>query len=309
MTRTVLVTGAAGFVGAHLLAHLRSTGAAGIIGFDRRAPTITSWDGFVTGDMTGRDQVSRLLRDFRPDEIYHLAAIIRGSESDLEAVNIRGTRNLLEATARHCPEAALIVVGSAAEYGRAAACGRPLTEDDRCEPIDGYGRSKYAAVLETLAAAQAGLRANVVRPFNLVGAGVPDSFVVGAVISRLSALAADGGGELRMGNVDSLRDFVDVGDVVEGMVRVARSGLAGRLLNLCSGQTRSVRDLVTQLARIADLDVEVVQDRALVRADDIPISVGSHAAATAAVGFRPTTPLSDSLRNAWVAANGGTAPA
>lgn len=298
-TRTILVTGAAGFVSSHLLARLRSTGAARIAGFDRRIPASGAWDAFVNGDVTSRDSVLQLVRDVRPDEVYHLAGVTRGSDAKLKDVNVRGTRYLLEAIANHSPEATFIAVGSAAEYGRTAILHCPLTEKNRCEPVGGYGRTKHAATLETLAAASAGLRANVVRPFNLVGAGVPQSLVAGAIVSRLSDLANSGGRRLVMGNVDSLRDFLDVGDAVAGMVSLARSGLVGQVFNLCTGIPRSIRDLVLHFADIAGVDVEIVTDTTLATTEDIKISVGSHAAASAAFGFWPATPFSDSLKAAW----------
>lgn len=299
MTRAVLVTGAAGFVGSHLVAQLRSQGAVRITAFDRRVPGIGPWDAFTGGDVTSREDVFRVVRDFRPDEVYHLAGTNRGSEAELKTVNVVGTRHMLEAVAAYSPGATFVAVGSAAEYGRTAAVCSPLTEQDRCEPTGSYGRAKHAATLETLAAAATGLRANVVRPFNLVGAGVPESLVVGAIVSRIRVLADGGGRRLRMGNVDSLRDFLDVGDAVRGMVALARSGLAGQVFNLCSGIARPVREIVVELSRIANVDVEIVYDPTLVGPTDTEISVGSHAAATAAFGFQPDTPLRDSLRAAW----------
>ncbi len=308
MNRAVLITGATGFVGSHLLRKLRAERDSRITGFGRQAPSHGLWDAFVCGDVTDREAVSRAVRESRPDEVYHLAGITRGTDAELEAVNLTGTRHLVEAVAAHRPGATLTVVGSAAEYGTTAAVRSPLAESDRCEPADGYGRTKHAAVLETLAAAQAGLRANVVRPFNLVGAGVPDSLVAGATVSRLRDCVTTGTGVVRMGNVESVRDFLDVGDAVDGMVALARSGLTGRVFNLCSGRPCSIRELVDTLVRIAHADVRIVTDDVRPTAADVPISVGSHCAATHAFGFRPATPLTDSLRAAWAGRHHGAVP-
>ncbi len=308
MTRTVLVTGAAGFVGSHLLARLRSIGDVQITGFGRRQPCFGPWDSFVRGDMTRREEVQRLVGDTRPDEIYHLAGVARGTDAELEAVNLVGTSYLLEAVASLRPGAALIVMGSAAEYGRTAASGRALTEEDRCEPVNAYGRSKHAATLATLAAAEAGIRANVVRPFNLVGAGIPESLVIGAVVSRLRAMANGRERSLRLGSIHSQRDFLDVGDAVDAMVTLARSGLAGRVFNLCTGIPCSIAALVEKLCLITEMDVTIVQDPALFAPEDAPFSVGSPAAATAALGFRSTTALEVSLRAAWAGRHPGPVP-
>lgn len=304
MTRRILVTGAGGFSAGHLARRLRGAGDASLIGFDRAMPPSAAgdWDEVLHGDVLDPAALRDAVRRAAPAEVYHLAGLARGTDEDLHAVNVEGTLNVVAAVADHARNAAVLLVGSAAEYGRAALRELPLHEALPCEPADGYGRTKHEAVLRGLEeGASRGLRVTVARPFNIVGAGVPATLVVGAIVQRLRALEGTGGSTLMMGNLDTARDFVAVEDVVDGYVSLMRAEGWGEIVNLCSGEPCTVRSLVETLIRAAGIDVTVEVDPALVRPSDIPVSYGSFARAGQLWGYHPTIPLAQSLRSAWEA--------
>jgi GDP-4-dehydro-6-deoxy-D-mannose reductase len=104
---------------------------------------------------------------------------------------------------------------------------------------------------------------------------------------------------VRIGNLDTQRDFVAVEDAVEAYLRLIRCDCWGEVFNVCSGQPRSIRSLVEQLLGFSKRPVRLLVDPALVRPADVPVAYGSWEKAHRAAGFAPATRLEDALRSAW----------
>jgi GDP-4-dehydro-6-deoxy-D-mannose reductase len=248
----------------------------------------------------------RITATVRPDEVYHLAGLTSGEVGDLYRVNILGTVHLLEAVRTTVPQAAVLVVGSAAEYGPAPPTDMPLNEQQPCRPEGPYGISKYAATLTALCAVrQHGLRVVVVRPFNLVGVGISPNLVVGAVLKRVQEALRNSPQKdctelvIAVGNLDTARDFLPVGDAVDAYVRLLRAGCWGEVFNVCSGQPRTVRSVLEELLSFSPRPVRLQVEPGLVRPSDVPLVYGSYEKAAVKVGFRPTGSLREALRTTW----------
>jgi GDP-4-dehydro-6-deoxy-D-mannose reductase len=298
----VTVTGAAGFAGRHLVAHLRDCGDE-VTTIDRHGPQPV--------DVTDAEAVRHAIAAARPEVVYHLAAWshVGASWDDPAAafrVNAEGTLNVLRACAA-AAVARVLVVGSAEEYGRAD--GVPLDEDAPLRPLTPYGAGKVAAdVLALQAHLGDGLATVRVRPFTHTGPGQSPRFVVPALAQRIAAAEREGPDTVPVGNLDPIRDLTDVRDVVRAYRLAALDGAPGEVYNVCSGRGVPVAEVAERLLALARRPLRLVTDPALVRPVDVPYLVGSPARLRAATGWAPEIPLertlADVLNEARAAAAG-----
>ena len=292
-----LLTGARGFCARHLAARLHACGHT-VAGIDLGSEGPRWVDEYAEADMTRSSDVTGAVRRFHPDAIFHLAGLSRGAEADIFRVNVDGTLHLLDAVVSEVPDARVLLVGSAAEYGPVHDSELPVVETHDCRPVSPYGASKHQAVLAGLEMASRGFKVVVARPFNIIGSGMSDELVVGALVSRIRA-AAGSAGTVRIGNLDAARDFVAVEDVAGAYIRMIDGGFWGEVFNICSGVAHTIREIAERLCGMAAFPVTLQVDPALVRPGDVPVMVGSAAKAETAFGFQPRVTLDESLLAAW----------
>ena len=301
----VLITGAAGFVGLHLLRALDGM-AAGI------AVSATSMEGVEDPtfgtievlDVTDAAAVNAAIVDHQPTHVLHLAglAAVRSAAFDPAAawaVHVQGTLNIAQAVMAHAPHCWMINVGSGLIYGDSAKSGQALSETTVLSPVDDYGVTKAAADLALGALARRGLRVIRLRPFNHTGAGQTEAFAIPAFAMQIARIEA--GLEvpvLRVGNLDAERDFLDVRDVVKAYVLAvlrANDLESGIILNIASGVPRRIGDLLERLLSLSRARITVEQDPARLRPSDIPRIVGDATLAHSKLGWRPECTLDDML--------------
>jgi GDP-4-dehydro-6-deoxy-D-mannose reductase len=308
---SLLVTGAAGFAGSHLVERLATSGVSLTAWAHRTPPRLT--DGAVTWqavDVLDREGVDRAVSAVRPTIVYHCAGVAQSGSawSRIGAtfeVNVRGTSNLLAAVARHAPEARVIVTSSALVYKHAA---EPLREDSPLGPAGPYAVSKLAQDRLASRAADRGVDVVVARPFNHIGPRQAADFVASSV-ARQVALIERGAMPpiLQVGNLSAQRDFTDVRDVVRAYVGMAERAARGDCFNVCSGRAVPIQDLVHGLVRRSRVPIEVVVDPARLHPVDVPIVVGSADKLQHAIGWTPEISFDrtlDDLLN-WWRANAG----
>jgi GDP-4-dehydro-6-deoxy-D-mannose reductase len=292
------VTGSAGFVGRHLVPHLRDLGDE-VVTVDRT--------GEPPVDVTDTHRVRDVLRAARPDAVYHLAALSHVGESwgapeSVFRVNAAGTLSVLRACADAGVERVL-VVGSADEYGVVDPGEMPITEEAAVRPITPYGASKAAAdVLALQTFLGDGLGTLRVRAFNHTGPGQRSTMVVPGLAARIAAAERDGTRQISIGNLDVVRDMTDVRDVVRAYRLLVERGTPGDAYNVCSGRGVSVRDVAEAMLALSDTSLELVVDPDLVRPVDVPRLVGSPAKLRAATGWEPAIPLERTLADVLDAA-------
>ncbi len=286
----VLVTGASGFVGRHLVAHLVEQGDD-VVGSDR-----------VTGgpDITDATGIREFLEASRPDAVYHLAgwSDVGGSWSAPQAAfraNAEGTLNVLQASIAASVQRVLIV-SSADVYGVVAEDQLPLTEDAPLRPVSPYAASKVAADFLALQAFL-GRRLGVVRvrAFNHLGPGQSENFVAPALACRIARNERDGLDEVRVGNLAARRDFTDVRDVVRAYRLLVERGEVGEVYNVSSGHDVAVVDLAHQLIGMAARPMALVHDPALERPVEVPVLRGDNSRLRGATGWAPAIPLARTL--------------
>ena len=291
MALRVLVTGATGFVGPHLIAAL----SAGIRGAEIRAAAC---------DVTHPDTVTEEVRSFRPDRCIHLAAVSAVPEASRDPhaawrVNLHGTLNLADAIRSEAPECTLIFASSAEAYGTSFRSGRALDETAALAPANTYAATKAAADLALGAAAASGLRVVRLRPFNHTGAGQSDQFVVPAFARQIALIEAGAQPPtLSVGNLESARDFLDVADVCAAYVACCERAdelPTGTVLNVASGVARRIGDVLADLLRLASADVEVTRDPTRMRPSDTPLATGDASLARKLLGWQPAAAWGDTL--------------
>lgn len=285
------ITGARGFVGRHLAAHLQSVGDA-VLRLDVQ--------GDQPVDVTDFDALLERLQLTAPEVLYHLAARTHVGESwrDEEAVqrvNVDGTANVLRA----CVESGVsrvIVVGSAEQYGPVEDTSRPIPETAPLHPVSPYATSKARAEALALAASEEGeIDVVCVRAFNHTGPGQSPQFLVPGLAARIARAERSDDRNVAVGNLEPVRDYTDVRDVVRAYRLLAERGRSGTVYNVCSGHGTSVADIADGLRAHARSSVQFVVDPDLLRASDIPALVGDPARLLDATGWRPRIPLEQTL--------------
>ena len=294
----VLLTGGNGFVGRRLQTELQDAGHA------------VSAPGHHELDVTDPASVSEALA-WEPDALVHLAAVAFAPDAETDParalhVNVGGTLLLMEAIGRLPRPPLVLVVGSADVYAVPGSAGVMLSEESPLGVRGSYGLTKVgqeAVAME--AAARGGWPLIVVRTFNHTGPGQRRQFVVPALAERVLA-ARDGRAEvIPVGNLDVRRDLLHVDDVVVAYRLLLESLDAGRVkrggvvLNVASGRTVSIRDVVGGLQTRAGTDVPLAVDAKFVRANDPPEIRGDAGRLRALTGWQPKRDLDAVLDDVW----------
>lgn len=305
--KRALVTGAGGFAGSHLVDLLVAEGHE-VIG------TLSPHDGVENlkhhgrrisrrrCDITNPAAVTRLLKDIRPQWVFHLAAFASvgrsfGAERLTYEVNLLGSLNILEAAAAAKRLQKLIVIGSADSYGTFSPRAKLLKESQPFNPISPYGISK--AALERMArqhAAQRGTPVVIARPFNHTGPRQSETFALPSFCRQIAEI--DRGrapATLQVGDLSVRRDMSDVRDIVRGYLACAERGAIGEAYHLCSERAISLRRMLDMLLRSAQRRISVKVDRSRLRTADIPVLRGSAARARRELGYRPRFTLAQTL--------------
>jgi GDP-4-dehydro-6-deoxy-D-mannose reductase len=303
VTRRALITGGQGFVAQWAIRAMLARGwgvtAAGIS--HGAEPTILSAEerravDWVAMDVTEGEQIAVAIERAAPDLVLHLAAISHVPDAKRNParafeVNAVGTVRLLAQLARRRREGigdpVVVVVGSSEQYGRHDADEMPLDERAEQRPLTLYASSKVAQEVVAVQTFRGdGLRVICTRSFNHSGAGQAQSFVLPSLVTRALAVAREGG-QLTLGNGETVRDFLHVDDVVDAYLSLADRGTPGEVYNVCSGEGVSIRALAESVLQRIGVPADISSDPALTRPVDVPVQIGSNAKLRGATGWTP----------------------
>lgn len=303
----VLVFGATGFAGIHLVNALTLAGHT-VCAVEHRSPP-TGVNALVERarcDIRDADGVAALLAAFEPDAIVNLAGLAsppaaHREPADAFEVNVLGPVHLLEAVARSERSPRILIVSSSEVYGRVAPEEFPLTEEARLAPAGIYGASKASVDGMTRAfVAAKGVDAICVRPFNHTGPGQGADFVCADFATQLAEISLQRREALlEVGNLDVTRDFTDVRDIALGYVALLEKGRSGEVYNLCSGRAVLLRGMVDELCAIAGVSPEIRTVPERWRPADVPAYWGSAAKAEADLGWKPAIPWRRTLEDLY----------
>ncbi|MHB1557594.1 MAG: GDP-mannose 4,6-dehydratase [Isosphaeraceae bacterium] len=305
-----LVTGAAGFIGSHLVEFLAASGHE-VTGLGRAwTPALDEAGGgfaftFAAADLCDRRAVGALLDATRPEVVFHLAAQSYPGVSWKEPgrtfeVNVLGTIGLFEALLERKRAPRVVMPGSSSEYAPSRD-GRPIGEDDPLAASSPYAVSKLAQdELGRLYHAYHGLAVIRCRPFFLIGPrkeGDAASDFARGVVAIECGLADS----LPVGNLDVVRDLLDVRDGVEALWTLAQRGRPGEVYNICSGTGHSLREVLSIYQGLARTEVRERIDPARIRPIEEMVKIGDPAR-LAALGWSPRRPIRRTLEeilNYW----------
>jgi len=278
MSKKVLITGASGFVGRHLIDRLLLGDyeiVAAVFGgeIDDAGGRVTS----IALDLTSAASIDQVVEATKPDYVFHLAALSSPAASfsdDNKTVvnNIVAQANLLTALVTHAPSARVLVVGSAEEYGKVAVENLPISESCPLRPMSPYAVSKITQDFMGLQYfLSTGLHVIRVRPFNHVGEYQTEQFVLPAFAKQV-ALIEMGKQEpiIKVGNLEATRDFSDVKDMVKAYELILLHGEPGEVYNLGSGNETPISRLLDILLSLSTTSIQVEQDPSRMQGSDVP---------------------------------------
>ena len=278
--KTVLITGLNGFTGHYVQAELLAQGY-GVVG--------------LTSDLTAPDDVASEIAQVQPDAVIHLAGIAfvgHGNANAFYEVNLIGTRNLLEALAQYAPKVQSILLASSANiYGNRTE--GILNEDAIPDPANDYAVSKLA--MEQMAHLWVDrLPLFIVRPFNYTGIGQEENFLIPKIVAHFK----DEKSVIELGNLDVWREFGDVRAVADIYTRLVKHCPAGETLNICTGQSHSLREVIAMCEKITGHSIEIKVNPLFVRANEVRELTGDNSHLRGHIGDWEIPHLEDTL--AWM---------
>ena len=299
MTGPILVTGAAGFAGSHLVDLLGGSGADVIAwhrpgGSPAQPRAGVRWDAV---DLLDQAQVRTAIDRARPDAVYHCAGAAHvgrawDSTASTLATNVRGTHHVLRALELSGSRARVFVPSSALVYD---ASNEPLTEDHPLLPSNPYGVSKLAQEMLAVKSNPA-LAVTIARPFNHFGPRQDPYFVASGFARRIADIErGQWAPEISVGNLDARRDLMDVRDTVRAYQLILERGQPGRPYNVCSGHAITIRELLDRLIERARVPVNVKVDPARYRPNDTPLLLGDASRVRDELGWRAEIPIERTL--------------
>lgn len=306
LTQPLLITGAEGFVGSHLVEYfqargytnLHGTAFRSIDGLKQKLGEDKAWQ----IDLENDEAVQEMVGKIKPAAIIHLAARPSVNESYDNAWLVLKTNAhlqlvMLEALRHQAPQARLLSIGSAQEYGMIAPeyLGKPLNEHTPFNPTNAYAVSKLTA--EHLAQAyhlSYGLDVIHVRPFNQIGPGQLPEFAVPSFAQQIVRIERGEQTSLKVGNLSAIRDFTDVRDAASAYELLLQDGVSGEPYNLGSGQGVSMQAVLDGLLELTSAEVKVEVDPSRLRPADIPHFVADNSKIKE-LGWEPKNSLKQTL--------------
>ena len=289
-----LIIGLGSFVGRYLAEHLQQCGddVHGSV-HQQRPDSPFPCHQLDVGDAAA---VQALVAQLKPEHIYHLAGITRPALGDNMAfyrVNMLGSLHVLEAAqAQGCR---LLLVSSAYVYGRADSA---LRETMPLAPVNAYGASKAAADIAAISYALSGLEVIRVRPFNHSGPGQSPDFVLPSLVTQVARIeAGQAPPQLKLGNLESVRDFSDVRDVVRAYRLLMAHGQSGEAYNVASGRGVSIRQLAEMVMAASRLPLRLEVEASRQRPQDIPYLLGDIHKLQQATGWQQDYRLEQTLED------------
>jgi nucleoside-diphosphate-sugar epimerase len=256
-----LVTGASGFVGRNLVAHLRRSNVDTFATSRFMRQSIAGEIWLHLSDATNGEEVHKLIVATAPDVIFHLAGVSSApTPMEVYATNAVFAAHLFDACGALSFRPVVVVAGSAAEYGPVDGVSSSVSEEIAARPNTLYGISKLAQTHHSMAAAAQGLPVVVARLFNPIGPGMPTSLALGSFAQQIASFD-ETGGLLRTGDLNVERDFIDVSEVARILSALAQTtGAYGQILNVCTGFGWNLGELTERLVRLSNTPVRVEQD-------------------------------------------------
>ena len=297
--KKILVTGANGFVGQHLVKELADNGMevvgiGGQIGSTSKSPYVSE---YMVIDLNDLEEVKKI--DFRDiDGVIHLAglaAVGPSFDKPMEYINanIGIQTNMFEVALEQDAKPKFLIISSGSLYDPRAPL--PLTEESKVIPSSPYAVSKIGQEQMAGYYVGRGFSCIIARPFNHIGPGQNPGFLVPDVAQQIIACEKSEANSVLVGNLDAKRDYTDVRDIARAYRLLLEKGVAGETYNICSGKAVSGHDVVAGLLSAASSEIQTTQDPERMRPSDTPEVYGDNHKSTEATGWHPSIPLDQTL--------------
>lgn len=292
----ILVTGANGFVGHHLVKELNQTGheVIAIGGRHGNEELGFSFKGkYLTLDLLNKDEVGQV--DFSDVAgVVHLAGLAAVGPSfddplGYVSANVGMEINLIEAALAQQAKPRFVIISSGALYSPKAPL--PLTEKSAVVPSSPYAVSKVGQEQMALYYNLRGIECIIARPFNHIGPGQNFGFIVPELTKQVLDFEQGKATAVKVGNLDAQRDYTDVRDIVRSYRLLLEKGKAGEIYNICSGRALSGHQILDYILKEVGVKAPIEQDPAKMRPSDSPVLYGSHEKLTKDTGWQPEIPI------------------
>jgi len=297
----ILITGGTGFAGTHLVEYLISQKERNIhvtshSGRDNFLAELIPKENIHKLDLSNQKEVEDLIKNLQPDHVYHLASIstVENSFEKMREImqnNIDLQINFLDAIKKFSKESKVLVITSAEQYKKSE---EKLSESSAIEPNNPYAVSKATQDMLAYVYSVLGLKIIRARPFNHIGERQKTNFAVPAFASQIAKIEKNQQDILKVGNLEAIRDFTDVKDMVRAYHLLMTKGEIGEVYNIGSGFGIKVKDVLEKLTRMAKVKIQVVEDPARMRPVDNHFIVADNSKIVA-LGWHPAIPIDQTL--------------
>ena len=307
--KRILITGVTGFAGSWLAEKLLERSKIELFGLKRENSSLENMEHLkdkmtlLNGDILKMDSLSAAVKKCEPDIVFHLAAQALAKISYDEpfktfSLNFTGTMNLMDAIRRYEGGISKIHFASSSNvYGDVKPEEIPIKETQEIRPFEMYGISKASAdSLCRFYSNAYGMSIAITRAFHHEGPRCNKDVVGMEIVRQISNVVKGRAKTLFFGNIDVVRDFSDVRDIVNGYILAAEKCKKCDVYNLCSGKGYKIRDLIQQLIKEFNLDnVPVEIDKKRLRKKDMPILIGDNSKAKSELDWKPEIDFKDTL--------------
>lgn len=311
MSKKILVTGASGFAGSHLIDYLISNNTENICGTYYSDKGIENLEKvkdkieLIKVDLTDEQQTQDLVKKVKPDIIYHLAAFASAagsftSPNKTVLNNISSELNLLEAVKKNdLPDSRILIISSAEVYGGVDEKDLPIDEDTKFNPTNPYAVSKLTQDFLGKQYFQAdNLNIVIARPFNHIGSRQSPDFVVSAFAKKIVEIEKGKREQIfPVGNLEAKRDFTDVRDMVRAYFLLVEKGEKGEAYNIGSGVSYKISEILEKLLSLSTIKVEIKEDKSLFRPIDNPDLVCDYTKLKNLTNWEPEIKIEDTLKD------------
>lgn len=307
----ILITGLSGFVAKHFLAFLDSKHIrTQVLGIDIQPfSTFSEFKyidfSYVCVDLLQKEEIERILFQFQPEYILHLASYSSVAFSWKNPIlsfqnNVNIFLNLLEVIRKYSLNTRILSIGSSEEYGNVNSSEIPLKETSRLDPLSPYAVARVSQeMLSRLYANSYNQDIVMTRSFNHIGPGQSDVFVVSSFVRRIleAKLTGEQNIELPVGNIDIVRDFLDVRDVVEAYYKLLHHGKKGEVYNVCSGRAVRLSEILAIIADLLEVKIIPIVDESFIRPNDNMLIVGDNSKLCKDTEWYPKYNLKESIND------------
>lgn len=303
----ILITGITGFVGSHLSEFLLKQNSNdkvfGTYFNEKELANISDVRNQIElykCDIAAKDQINEVARKSMPDYVYHLAGASSGAEEDRKkvfSVNVDGTVNLLESLKKTSKNIKILLASTGYVYGNADDKS-PLTEKSEVKPMGIYAESKLEMEKQAKNFRKSNLAIFITRAFNHTGPRQSPDFVVPAFAKQIAEIEKKIKKPfLHVGNLEAVRDFLDVRDVIAAYHVIMTQAKSGNIYNIASGRGVKIKDVLEKLLTLASVEIKIRKDVNRLRPADISYSVGSFMKINEEFGWQPKISFKETLKS------------